>query len=363
MADETTPDRSEGERSETAQEPQSAGLLEQGGEDGLVRADQEQTLADSDQSSSDADQSAADAEQAASEGDQEASDRQLALGGDLAAYDAARDVRARGSRQREHAAQERLETAAIRDEVARARDQEAAKRDEAAARRDRELAARDAAWASNGHPTTGAEILQRAGASRKQAAADRLAALEARTRAAADREQAARDRERAAGDRLRAQRDRDALVRALAIAETDELTGARTRAAGLVDLEREMDRARRTTGRLAVGYIDVVGLKAVNDTRGHTAGDALLRHAVHAIRSHLRSYDLFVRMGGDEFLFVMSDATMEIAASRFQSIQTALATDPEPCQVRVGIAALATTDSVLALIERADCELPAGSRG
>jgi diguanylate cyclase (GGDEF)-like protein len=359
----TSGNGSEGARSKKVQRPPSnAPPYDGAADDELRRAEQDQTLADADQTQSDADQTAADADQSASEGEQEASDRQLAMGGDVAAYDAARDVRARGSEQREQAARERLETAGIRDAVAKARDLEAAKRDEAAALRDRELAARDAEWASFGHPSTGAEVLHRAGEYRKQAAADRLAALEARTRAAADREQAARDRERAAADRARAQRDRDALLQALAIAEIDELTGARTRAAGLADLEREIDRARRTDGRLAVGYIDVVGLKAVNDARGHAAGDALLAHAVHAIRAHLRSYDLIVRMGGDEFLFVMSDATMEVASKRFAAIQGALATDPDPCQVRVGIAALTAADGAAELIERADRQLPTGSR-
>lgn len=63
-------------------------------------------------------------------------------------------------------------------------------------------------------------------------------------------------------------------------AETDPLTGARTRSAGLDDLVREMDRARRDTRLLAVVYRDVVGLRAVNDERGHAAGDALLRRVV-----------------------------------------------------------------------------------
>jgi diguanylate cyclase (GGDEF)-like protein len=113
---------------------------------------------------------------------------------------------------------------------------------------------------------------------------------------------------------------------------------------------------------LVIAYIDVVGLKAVNDTDGHAAGDALLQHAVNAIRGHLRSYDLIVRIGGDEFLSVMSGATIEDARQRFAAIQTALAADPARCEIKVGFAALAAEDSAAELIERADAELPASTR-
>jgi diguanylate cyclase (GGDEF)-like protein len=322
--------------------------------------ERDQTLADVDQTASDSDQTAADSDQTASDSDQAASDRDLASGGDRGEHELTRDLRDRNAEQRQQVAQGRVDTAAARDTVADSRDLTAAARDQAAAVRDRELSERDATRAHEGRTVAG--LLHRAVETRKDALLDRAAALESRTRAAADREQAAHDREQAARDRLQAQLDRDALLQQLAIAETDQLTGTRMRAAGLADLEREIERARRTTTLLAVAYVDVVGLKAVNDLNGHSGGDALLQRAVRAMRGHLRSYDLIVRHGGDEFVCVMSGATIELARQRFDAIQAALASEADPSAIKVGFAELAPEDSALELIERADADLPATQR-
>jgi diguanylate cyclase (GGDEF)-like protein len=322
--------------------------------------DRAQTLSDTDQTASDSDQTAADGDQAAADSDQAASDRDLACGGDPGAHEITRDLRDRSAEHRQQVAQGRVDTAAARDAVADTRDLTAAARDQAAALRDRDLAERDASRTRDHRTMAG--LLHRAVENRHDAAADRAAAIEGRARAAADREQAARDREQAARDRVQAQIDRDALLQQLAIAETDQLTGTRMRAAGLADLDREIERARRTTTLLAVAYVDVVGLKAVNDGHGHSAGDALLQRAVRAIRSHLRPYDLIVRHGGDEFLCVMSGATIELARQRFDAIQAALAEDPNPAAIKVGFAALDSQDSATDLIERADADLPSTRR-
>jgi diguanylate cyclase (GGDEF)-like protein len=319
--------------------------------------ERDHTLADRDHTLADADQRASDSDQSAADDDQAASDRDLAGGGDLAEHELTRALRERSAEQRHENAHARVEAANARDAVARARDLAAAARDAAAALRDRELAERDAA-ATDARRVAAADAGLPAGQHRRRAATRRLAAAESRARAAADREQAARDREQAARDRLQAQMDREALLEQLAIAETDALTGTRTRAAGLPDFDREIDRARRLDGVLAVAYVDVVGLKAVNDAHGHSAGDALLRRAVQMIRSHLRSYDLIVRLGGDEFLCAMSGATIEDARQRFDGIQAALAAEPEPAELNVGFAALSPEDGAADLIERADPKLP-----
>jgi diguanylate cyclase (GGDEF)-like protein len=319
-------------------------------------ADSDQTAADRDQTWSDSDQTAADDDQAASDDDQEASDRLFrAAGGDPVVHDAARALRDGTAERRRLAARERLDVASARDVTAAARDAAAAERDKAAARWDRELALHEAIG-TRSDPAIKA-ILLRALESRRSAAADRAAAAAGRASAAADREQAARDRAQAASDRRQAAQDRAELAHQLAIAETDELTGARARAAGLAELEHEVDRAHRTTDRLVVAYIDVVGLKLVNDTAGHAAGDELLRVVVRSIRSRLRSYDLVVRLGGDEFLCVLSDTKVEIAAERFERIRTQMEAGPGAPSFRFGIAALAPGETAVELVRRADSAL------
>ena len=76
------------------------------------------------------------------------------------------------------------------------------------------------------------------------------------------------------------------------------------------------------------------------------------------IRTHLRSYDSITRLGGDEFLCVMSGTTIEEGRARFTAIQDRLAGDPDPCEIRVGFAALQPDDTAADLIQRADRDMP-----
>jgi diguanylate cyclase (GGDEF)-like protein len=168
------------------------------------------------------------------------------------------------------------------------------------------------------------------------------------------REAGAADREQAARERLHALVDREILADELAIADNDPLTGARTRAAGLADLDRELDRCRRTGGELVVAYVDVVGLKSINDTQGHDAGDELLAGAVRIIKEHLRPYDLVIRLGGDEFFCAMSNMPTVDARQRFAVIAGALTAAHPAAEVRTGFAALEPGDDVTELIARAD---------
>ena len=330
-------------------------------------ADGEQTLADADrtlsvadQTGSDRDQTSSDIDQFASDSDQAASDRDLAHGVDPEAHELSRDIRRRSANQRVQTSAHRMHTANQRDASADARDVAALARDQAAAARDIAMAQRDAAteqydgaWVG-----TGAEIIARAATQRRRAAQQRAESARQRELAAADREAAAHDREAAARERRTALVDREAYEQALAASEADPLTGARTRAAGLSDLDHELDRCRRINAWVVVAYVDVVGLKALNDSEGHAAGDELLKRVVAQIAARLRCYDLIIRLGGDEFLCVMPTMTLADARQRFSQVAGALAASPDAGGIRTGFAqSLADDDGADALIARADSDL------
>jgi diguanylate cyclase (GGDEF)-like protein len=84
----------------------------------------------------------------------------------------------------------------------------------------------------------------------------------------------------------------------------DALTGAWNRAAGMDLLDRELDRSSRAGIQVAVILLDLDRFKDVNDRYGHAAGDAVLKHFTATIARNLRSFDVLVRYGGEEFLII-----------------------------------------------------------
>lgn len=253
-------------------------------------------------------------------------------------------------------ANERLLAADRRDAIADGRYRAALARDEAAAARDRTIAELDAIDEhENGRrAVTGAEIITRAAEQRRRAARYRARAAEHRDKAAEDRAAAAADREHSARDRVHAQADREALAAQVAVAETDVVTGARGRAAGLRELDREIERCLRTGGVMVVAYVEVTGLKSVNDSAGHSAGDELLRRVATTIRAHVRPYDLVIRLGGGEFVCAMPGMSPADARERFREITLELATGRRAAGIRTGFTELTPEDCSSDLVARAD---------
>jgi diguanylate cyclase (GGDEF)-like protein len=257
-------------------------------------------------------------------------------------------------------ARERLEIEDLRDRLASERDKAAQERDGLAAQRDHDAAIGDQeALELDGRERLFDRHTLRVQELRSRAAAGRRRAADDRGRAALDRQLAARDRQQAAHDREQARRDREQAARDRELAGVDELTGARRRGVGLEELRREIERARRTNGHLVAAFVDVDDLKSVNDQHGHGAGDQLLRDVAAGLVSRMRSYDLVVRVGGDEFLCALPDVTPTEARRRFDELVTELHDGPALRSVSFGLSELRDGDSLHDLIDRADRDLMA----
>src|SRR6266576_1615141 len=95
-----------------------------------------------------------------------------------------------------------------------------------------------------------------------------------------------------------------------AVAATDALTGCLNRRALSEGLAAELDRARRYNLALTILLADIDRFKLVNDTRGHLAGDSVLRQVGEILRREARSVDLVARYGGEEFVVVMPETAL-----------------------------------------------------
>jgi diguanylate cyclase (GGDEF)-like protein len=134
----------------------------------------------------------------------------------------------------------------------------------------------------------------------------------------------------------------------------DELTGVLNRQAGWAALAREVERARAEGGRYVLGYLNVDGLRQLNEAEGPRAGDELLRKVAAALRATLRSYDVIVRLGGDEFLFGLPGADLATAEQRMRELNVILGEEAPGASVSVGFAELRQDESLDELVVRAD---------
>ncbi len=317
-------------------------------------ADADQTAADADQTAADSDQTSAERDQAFADGDQRASDRdQASADREVAAYSesggAAPPAYEVSRTEREAGTFSRLLTLNDRGRSAHTRNISAARRDGTAAARDEAARQRDAR----------AEVIDRAIAASDEPLSAKLERI--RERAASDRARAAADRERAAQDRREAAAERARLESELHSAHLDDLTGAFRREMGSLALDHEVQRARRYSQRFVLAFVDVDGMKTVNDRDGHAAGDRVLQIVVKTIRSKLRSFDPVVRYGGDEFVCGLGGTGLDDARRRFAAIARTV-TAEAGVGISVGLAELADGETSDQLTARADALLLAAKK-
>lgn len=146
-----------------------------------------------------------------------------------------------------------------------------------------------------------------------------------------------------------------------ALADTDTLTPLANRRAFLRRVDHSIRQSKRHDIPAALIFIDLNGLKALNDVHGHAAGDAMLCHIAHQLREGLRATDMVARISGDEFGIVLDHATEADACLRMKALSVALEAQPLiwsgqelPVSLSWGMAAITRDDDVDAVMERAD---------
>jgi two-component system cell cycle response regulator len=160
------------------------------------------------------------------------------------------------------------------------------------------------------------------------------------------------------------ERLRDNVQLSIEMAITDGLTGLFNRRYMESHLATLVEQAATRNKPLATLVIDIDYFKAINDTHGHDAGDDVLRDFALRIKRSIRGIDLACRYGGEEFVLVMPETDMAVAAMVAERLRRRIASEPFPIQqgsqaipvtISIGIAALrGKDDNAAGLLKRAD---------
>ena len=160
------------------------------------------------------------------------------------------------------------------------------------------------------------------------------------------------------------ERLRDNVQLSIEMAITDALTGLFNRRYMESHLGTLIEQASARGKPLAVLVIDIDYFKAINDNHGHDAGDDVLRDFALRLKRSIRGIDLACRYGGEEFVIVMPETDMTVAAMVAERLRRRIAAEPFPIQkgsrtipvtISIGIAALRGNDDTAAgLLKRAD---------
>ena len=160
------------------------------------------------------------------------------------------------------------------------------------------------------------------------------------------------------------ERLRDNVQMSIEMAITDALTGLFNRRYMESHLGTLIEQAASRGKPLATLIIDIDYFKAINDTHGHDAGDDVLRDFALRIKRSIRGIDLACRYGGEEFVLVMPETDMAVAAMVAERLRRCIAGEPFaiqqgaktiPVTISIGIAALrGKEDTAAGLLKRAD---------
>jgi diguanylate cyclase (GGDEF)-like protein len=160
-------------------------------------------------------------------------------------------------------------------------------------------------------------------------------------------------------------RSLNASERGRTLAGQDELTGLLNRRGFLRQGEERRGAARRLGEEALLVFIDLDGMKVINDTLGHAAGDRALVETARVLRATFRDDDVVARLGGDEFAIFAGSATVESAPSVLGRLEAHLRRlNAKPARdftlrLSAGVTACRAieSDSIVDLLERADAQM------
>ncbi len=145
-----------------------------------------------------------------------------------------------------------------------------------------------------------------------------------------------------------------ALRRLKELSRTDPLTEIHNRRSFQEAAAVELSRARRSGHSFSLMYLDLDNFKHVNDTRGHDAGDALLRTVSAELRSATRVTDVVARLGGDEFAVLLpetdADGAADVAAKVRSRLQACMNLGAWPVTFSIGVVSCARTPEEVAVV-------------
>ena len=150
------------------------------------------------------------------------------------------------------------------------------------------------------------------------------------------------------------------------LATRDSLTDALTRRHWNTLCESELERCKRTGRSMAILALDLDHFKAVNDTHGHQAGDKVLVDFVTRINAVLRQIDRLGRFGGEEFVLLLPETSLEQALGVAERIRSDLAnaTVTPSCTVSIGVTTNTEPgDTVESMTARADAAMYRAKEG